>query len=543
MARKPALDDTTKALVDAARRDLAAYMLLTHRTDMAEVADGQAAPAAHHMKIIDPLMSPWLGDLNIVAPRDSAKTTLIQFYLEWKLGKASLELEDWANVARFGYVSNAETQATRVSNGIKETIEGNDWYHLIFPKVKRHKSKWSENEWKVQGNTSKDSNFVATGVHGSALGVRFLEIVYDDVFGEKEAESPTERRRLIGEPGYRDGVLDHVFAPMVVPWGRSINVSTRWAEDDSYTWGRDQGWHEIYMRALISCEDAGCAGCEVGEHSYWPERYPVARLQQMRKENPLRFARQYQNDIVPVEGITFKREWFRNRFDSAPSPEEVRHVFATWDTAGTLTGRSYTVGLVVVVTKDWDYLVLHMFRGRVEYPDLKRVIRETAKRWKVSATVIEEKSTGQPALQELAEEYDKTRYTWQRVIPVLPPGQRGGPGRIDWVEQITIPLEECRLWLPTPDFLAGQGVEDWTGTFLTEMLSYPEGSNDDIVVALTQLLFHIERDRKRWEAEDRRRALGPMRWGDPAEQYVTPRRRRFLERQRARQGPEKKLLV
>ncbi|KKL76587.1 hypothetical protein LCGC14_2043420, partial [marine sediment metagenome] len=333
--------------------------------------------------------------------------------------------------------------------------------------------------------------------------------------------------------GHRDGVLDHVFAPMVVPWGRSINVCTRWAEDDSYTWARDQGWHEIYMRALVSCEEAGCPGCDVGEHSYWEDRYPVTRLQQMRKENPLRFARQYQNDIVPVEGITFKREWFSNRFDYAPSPEEVRHVFATWDTAGTLTGRSYTVGLVVVVTKDWDYQVLHMFRGRVEYPDLKRVIRETAKRWRVSASVIEAKATGQPVLQELAEE-------GLRVIPVLPPGQRGGPGHIDWVEQITIPLEECRLWLPSDEFFRLHNVEPWADDFLTEMLSYPEGTNDDIVVALTQLLFHIERDRKRWEDEDRRRALGPVRWGDPAEQYISPRRRKFLERHKPK---ERKLLV
>jgi predicted phage terminase large subunit-like protein len=218
------------------------------------------------------------------------------------------------------------------------------------------------------------------------------------------------------------------------------------------------------------------------------------------------FALQMQNEIVPYAGIVFQREWFRNRFDYAPPPEEIRHVFATWDTAGTLTGRSYTVGLVIVITKDWDYHVLHQFRGRVEYPDLKRVIRETAKRWRVSATVIEAKATGQPVLQELAQEN-------LRVIPVLPPGQRGGPAHFEWVEQVTIPCEEGRVWLPSSDFLRRHNVEDWTDTFIDEMLAYPDGSNDDIVVALTQLLFHVERERPQWDVEAAYRALPPMRYG------------------------------
>lgn len=540
MPRKPPVDDATKLLIQRAQEDLAVYMLLAHRTDMEDVADGQAAPAKHHLKIIDVLMNDSLGNSVIVAPRDAAKTTLMQYYLEWRLGRESLNTPNWANVARFAYVCNAETQATRVSNGIKETIESNDWYHLIFPKVRRHKTKFSENEWKVAGNTSKDPNFIATGIHGSALGSRFLLLIYDDVFGEKEAESPTERRRLVGEPGRRDGVLDHVFAPMVVPWGRRVNVCTRWAEDDAYTWSRDQGWHEIYMRAMISCDEADCPGCEIKEHSYWPDRYPVVYLQRLRKENALVFARQYQNDIIPGEGIIFMREWFSNRFDWAPKAEEIRHVFATWDTAGTVTGRSYTVGLVIAVMHDWSYMVLHMFRDRVDYPDLKRAIRETARRWMVSASIIEAKSTGQPALQELQEEYKRDGLTWQRVIPVLPPGQRGGPGQIDWVEQITIPLEDHRLWLPSLVFFEKHNMEPWTDTFLGEMLSYPEGSNDDIVVALTQLLFHIERDRKRWEDEDRRKALGPLHWGDPAERYSTPSRRRYLARHKE---PERKLLI
>ncbi len=107
-------------------------------------------------------------------------------------------------------------------------------------------------------------------------------------------------------------------------------------------------------------------------------------------------------------------------------------------------------------------------------------------------------------LQELAQE-------GLRVVPVLPPGQRGGPGHFEWVEQITIPCEEGRVWLPSSDFLRKHNVDDWTDTFLNEMMSYPDGSNDDIVVALTQLLYHCEREKPAWDA-DEMMVTAPMRY-------------------------------
>ena len=227
------------------------------------------------------------------------------------------------------------------------------------------------------------------------------------------------------------------------------------------------------------------------------------------------FARQYQNEITPYEGIMFKRDMFRNRFDWAPKPEEIRHVFATWDTAGTLTGRSYTVGLVIALTKTWQYYVIMMYRGKMEYPRLRDTIRAVANDFRVNTTVIEAKSTGQPAIQELTG--DPGMYG--NVAPVLPPGQRGGPAQLDWVDQITPALDEGRLWLPSPEFSAKRGTEDWVPQFLSEMLAYPEGSNDDIVVALTQLIYHVEREKHRFEMEERADTR-PLTYGRSQERRI-----------------------
>ena len=515
MPRK-ALDETTRAYVERAREHFPSYMALVHDTDMPELFGGGALPAKHHMDIINVLTDDSLGHSLIVAPRGAAKTYLVQGWLEWRLGRASLEGGNWANEFRVSYTSNTAHQAYKVSNAIKATIQGNAAFQACFSRVKPHKEKWSEPEWKVDGNTALHSNFIATGVGGPLLGARAVIIVFDDTDDEENTRSKLEREKNLHWH-------ENTAMPVLVPWGRAIKICTRWHEEDSAAWAMNQGWHTLYMKAL---GDDGS--------SYWPERFTVEYLEGLRKRQPMSFALQYQNEITPYEGIMFKRDMFRNRFDWAPKPEEIRHVFATWDTAGTLTGRSYTVGLIVVLTKTWKYYVMMMYRDKMEYARVRDTIRGAANRFMVDTTVIEAKATGQPAVQELTG--DASMYG--NVVPVLPPGQRGGPAQLDWVDQITPALDEGRLWLPSPEFSARKGTEDWVPQFLAEMLAYPEGSNDDIVVALTQLIYHVEREKHRFEMRDRNK-LGPIRYGNPAEER---RGKKWWQRPRVRE-PSRKLLV
>ena len=544
MPRK-ALDETTRAYVERAREDFPSYMALVHDTDMPELFGGGALPAKHHMDIINVLTDDSLSHSLIVAPRGAAKTYLVQGWLEWRLGRASLEGGNWANEFRVAYTSNTAHQAYKVSNAIKATIEHNIAFQACFPRVKPHKDKWSEPEWKVGGNTSLHSTFIATGVGGPLLGARSVILVFDDTDDGDNTRSKLEREKSLR--WHEDTAL-----PTLVPWGRAIKICTRWHEEDSAAWAMSQGWHTLYMKALEECDescdivrdaavhvrngdmDGSDAPVACPGHSYWPERFPVEWLEKERRLRPMAFARQYQNEITPYEGIMFKRDMFRNRFDWAPKPEEIRHVFATWDTAGTLTGRSYTVGLIVVLTKTWKYYVMMMYRDKMEYARVRDTIRGAANRFMVDTTVIEAKATGQPAVQELTG--DASMYG--NVVPVLPPGQRGGPAQLDWVEQITPALDEGRLWLPSPEFSARKGTADWVPQFIDEMLSYPEGSNDDIVVAMTQLIYHVEREKHRFEMRDRNK-LGPIRYGNPAEER---RSKKWWKRSSVRE-PSRKLLV
>ena len=511
---------------------LSIYLYLVHDTDMPEVHGGKAMPMPHHQKMIDVLVNDSYGHSLLLAPRGAAKTKLLQAYVEWKLGRASLGLDgfgrNWARDFRVGWISASASKAYGVSNAIRETIEFNPIYQAMFPKVKKHKDKWSEGEWKVRGNPTKDSNFIAAGRGGAILGSRFHLIIPDDIAGEDErssdlATATKPRRDLLFW-------MENTMMKCLVPRGRIIMAATRWYEGDPPEWAMEQGWHVLLIQALTDCDGScendvdflssdeapsgaglGASSCP-GEHSYWEAREPAAKLIADRKKNPRSFALQMQNEIVPSVGVYFRREWFSNRFDRVPVSHEVRAVVATWDTAGTETGRSYTAGLVVAIMKDWRYFILRLYRAKLQYPEVRELIREVANIWKVSMTLIEAKSTGQSVLQELSRhrKYDDPDAdgVYGDVVGALPPGQRGGPTKdLEYVDQITVPVSEGRVWLPATELIEAQRIDDWRDIFLKELIQYPDGQNDDIVMALQQLIYRAERNRNEFEQMERERLI------------------------------------
>jgi predicted phage terminase large subunit-like protein len=62
--------------------------------------------------------------------------------------------------------------------------------------------------------------------------------------------------------------------------------------------------------------------------------------------------------------------------------------------------------------KSKDIYLLHVLRRRMEYPDLKRAVREQAARFHVRTVLIEDKSSGAQVIQELRHEglHGVTRY-------------------------------------------------------------------------------------------------------------------------------------
>jgi len=491
-----------EVLVAAAREFFPIYLSVVHKTDAAGIYDGQAIPAAHHREMIDVLLDDSLGHSVIVMPRGAGKTTIVQAWLEWSLGRASLRGGNWAEEFRALFIANTASQAYKISNAIKNVIEFNDWYHLIFPKVKKYGEKWSETEWRVKGNEGqKDPTLQAMGITGPALGSRANVIVLDDP-GDKENMATAHQRDGVRE------TLTNTIKPILVPGGRFILTATRWAWDDPVAWAMEQGWQTLYRKALVADEYTG------EEESYWPERFSAQYLQREREADPRAFARQYQNEVAPEEGLVFQRVWFTNRFDSVPSTLVLS--VGTLDTAsGIGDRRSFSVNLSLAVTSDWHYYLVHMLRGQVPYDVLKETIWLTASRFGYNALIVEAKDLGRAIVADL-------RKRGVNVFEFHPPGQRGAIQKEAADMTTATVAAEGRLHLPSDFYCRRTGDPHWLGDFERLLFSYPDGEQGekcDVVMSLKQGLCWLEEQRLRYQGF-LTRPREPIPWAESREERV-----------------------
>jgi predicted phage terminase large subunit-like protein len=188
------------------------------------------------------------------------------------------------------------------------------------------------------------------------------------------------------------------------------------------------------------------------------------------------------------QGELFKAEWFP-RYDEIPE-DIVMHV-ASWDTAGTKKEySSYTVGQIwaVVGTDPPHYYILDMVRDQLEYGAVKEAIRQSAFSWKVATSVIEDKQTGQSAIQELSSEgMDVTAFN---------------PGSADKVyraSQAAIACFEGRVHLPSQQYAMKHGL-NWVAQLEGDLFRAPFLLHWDCVDALSQFILWAEENRD-WNTE------------------------------------------
>lgn len=151
-------------------------------------------------------------------------------------------------------------------------------------------------------------------------------------------------------------------------------------------------------------------------------------------------------------------------------------VIHSWDTA-IKAGKSNDFSVMVGVASHERSLEGHMaehhiidiWRGRLEYPQLKRKVMELAQRDKPHAILIEDKASGQSLIQDLRRE------TSLPIIAILPKGDK-----LTRFAQVTPMIEAGQVALPH--------YASWLPSFEQEVLAFPNGAHDDQVDALSQYL-------------------------------------------------------
>jgi predicted phage terminase large subunit-like protein len=343
------------------------------------------------------------------------------------------------------------------------------WYQRLFP----HTRLSSQRQALQELVTTRGGFRLATSVGGVLTGRGADLIVIDDPLKPDEALSDTQRKSvndwydhtlysrlndkrsgcilLIMQRLHEDDLVGHVLG--LEPW-KVIRFPAIAEEDETHVIETPYGTRRFRRRA--------------GEALH-PEREPLEILHHIRETvGGYNFAGQYQQAPAPFGGGKVKAEWFKT-YSAAELPVEFEMVFQSWDTANKPTELSdYSVCTTWGVKEKHLYL-LHVCRKRLDYPDLKRAVREQADAFKPETILIEDKASGTQLIQELVNDGE---HAVKKYEPKMDKTMR--------LISVTSTIENGFVHLPDK--------APWLGEYLHELVCFPNGKYDDQADSTSQAL-------------------------------------------------------
>lgn len=428
------------AMLKQAQRELA-------KTDVyvyAEYVFGYNLAQHHHTMIDFVLDLLEKGQSGVVlAPRGSGKTTILNtILLSWYIATHP--------DIRIGLFSQKDKKAEAMSDAIRFTISESEAFKEIFGDLRG--LKWTSSEWSRKGSVamkSKDATMITGGVSNSSAVSKRFDIIFCDDILDAENTYNIDRREKTEDWFWRS------LKPAQAAEGVSVVVvGTRWTEGDLYERLIETNkWPNLTIAALDN---------ETGE-SYWPEVWPIERLEKEREDIGWdNFACAYLNDVSGLrEGLIFKKEWF-DYFDELPKGNY------TWtmgvDLASSERERAdWTTRVVVAESEDHHYYVMGTNRMKAETGHRQFVEAGAAAFPTISRIVIENNQHQSTLVQDLLD---------QTKLPVV--GKRTDVDKRTRARGVATRYESHRVHHHRS--LKGAELE-------MEMLGFPKG-HDDLIDAL-----------------------------------------------------------
>ena len=325
--------------------------------------------------------------------------------------------------------------------------------------------------------TTKGGGRFAVPVGGSFTGRGADVIIIDDPMKAGDAQSESARRAV--NDWYGTTLLSRLDDKGK---GAIILVMQRLHEDDlAGKLLRDGGWRHLDLPAIAEEDEEITIGPGIVHHRrkgevLHPEREPLAVLDEIKREmGSLTFSAQYLQRPVPLEGNLVKRDWIQ-WFDTAPSRGGGAQVVQSWDVAST-TGETndYSVCTTWLVVKRTYYL-LDVWRGRLEFPQVKQKLIALACEYKPNCILIEQAGPGLHLIQEFGA---NPVSGVPMPIPIKPDGDK-----IVRMEAQSARFEAGQVHLPKE--------APWLAAFLHEMLAFPNSRHDDQIDSVSQFLNWAE---------------------------------------------------
>jgi predicted phage terminase large subunit-like protein len=154
-------------------------------------------------------------------------------------------------------------------------------------------------------------------------------------------------------------------------------------------------------------------------------------------------------------------EWFK-RYRDSERPERFDRIVQSWDTANKATELSDFSVCTTWGVKGKNIYLLGLLRQRLEYPSLKRAVREQQNLFAASVVLIEDKASGTQLIQDLTAEgcYAVTRY-------------QPDCEKIMRMHAQTAMIENGFVHIPE--------TAPWLAEYLHEISVFPKGKHDDQV--------------------------------------------------------------
>lgn len=371
---------------------------------------------------------------------------------------------------RFACISYSHELAASFARQFR-TVVTTDWYRAAFPSVRLSK------DTETECVTTKGGGRFAVPVGGSFTGRGADVIIIDDPMKADDAQSEKARRAV--NDWYATTLMSRLDDKQT---GAIILVMQRLHEDDlAGRLLREDGWHQLNLPAIAENDEEIPTGPSVvhrrskGEVLH-PAREPLALLEEIRREmGSLTFSAQYLQRPVPLEGNLIKRVWIK-WYDSAPTHDTGMQVVQSWDVAST-TGdaRDWSVCTTWLTVKR-NYYLLDVWRGRLEFPQLRHKLISLAREHAPNRILIEQAGPGLHLIQEL-------RANPAPGVP-LPIGIKPAGDKLVRMEAQCARFEAGQVYLPRE--------APWLSEFLHEILAFPNARHDDQIDSVSQFLKRAE---------------------------------------------------
>jgi predicted phage terminase large subunit-like protein len=201
------------------------------------------------------------------------------------------------------------------------------------------------------------------------------------------------------------------------------------------------------------------------------EREPQSVLDSLRAQlGPDTFSAQYQQNPIPAEGVMIKREWV-HRYDRLPERESSVEVLQSWDTASKEGEQNDYSVCSTWLYHDNKYFLMHVLRGRYNFPALKAQAISHAKAYNAGTVLIEDDGGVGTALAKELQDAGLS------AIAVKPDHDKRTRMSVQSAK-----FASGRVFLPRE--------APWLADLEAELFAFPNGRHDDQVDSISQALAH-----------------------------------------------------